>query len=286
MNNSGCEKDKKAGKIKYLLFAAGFSILIFTAICLWNKKADIKSNPASMMGTMVKKHLRHGTSEKQVPLKDVPEDFQAGDYEPNSKNDKHAVPDGTKTAYLSFDDGPSANNTPRILDILDNYKIKATFFLIGQHAQANKDLVEREWSSGDMVYNHTYDHNVDFIYKDPKNLVEDLNECDTILKSLLPGYDKKVCRFPGGSKNRPAVFKAAVAKAGYRYVDWNCLTRDAEVPNLSIDQQLGYIKQFSKNKKDLIVLMHDDSGETTTPDALPRIIDYLKSCGYAFKTIN
>jgi peptidoglycan/xylan/chitin deacetylase (PgdA/CDA1 family) len=137
-----------------------------------------------------------------------------------------------------------------------------------------------------MVGNHTYDHNVDFIYKDPKNLVGEFNEGDAVLKSIIQGYNRKLCRFPGGSKNRPAIFKKDVIKAGYKYVDWNCLTRDAEIPNISVNQQLSYIKLFSKNKNNLIVLMHDSDGRSTTADALPQIIDYLKSNDYTFKTLN
>ena len=73
-------------------------------------------------------------------------------------------PDGHKIAYLTFDDGPSANITPGILKILDNYNIKATFFIVGSMAIRYPDLVREEAADGQSIGNHTYSHNYKYIY--------------------------------------------------------------------------------------------------------------------------
>lgn len=279
MKSDNLSNQPKLLKWKFIVIIVVCLIPISLFVILHFNKKTINDKPSAPINSIISDQ-NAGSSPGQTAIKNTRSD--GGD----RKNTNVPKAGGPKIAYLTFDDGPSSSVTPRILDILDKYKIKATFFLIGQHAEANKDLVEREWSSGDMVGNHTFDHNVDFIYKDPKNLVGEFNEGDAVLKSIIQGYNRKLCRFPGGSKNRPAIFKKDVIKAGYKYVDWNCLTRDAEVPNISVNQQLSYIKLFSKNKNNLIVLMHDSDGRSTTADALPQIIDYLKSNDYTFKTLN
>lgn len=193
-----------------------------------------------------------------------------------------------KTAYLTFDDGPSYNVTPRILDILDKYNIKATFFVIGKQASANKDILIREQREGNAIGDHTFTHDYKYVYENPKNLVDDFRKCESILNPILgPSYKVKYVRFPGGSfgSNRKP-FRDAVLKAGYSFIDWNSLNGDAEGNNIAPDKLVGNLKQTSKGKKTLVILMHDAPTKQTTVQALPQIIDFLKSQGYIFKTLS
>jgi peptidoglycan/xylan/chitin deacetylase (PgdA/CDA1 family) len=194
--------------------------------------------------------------------------------------------DGKKVAYLTFDDGPSSNNTPKILDILKRYNIHATFFLIGQNAEKNAAIVKREVAEGNVVGNHTYSHNMKYIYSNPSIFISDLQRGDEVIKSILGNsYTLKLVRFPGGSFGaKLAPFRAAAKKAGYHYVDWNDLTGDAEHNNVPVSNLLSELERYTYEDH-VVILMHDAAAKATTVQALPEVIDYLKSKGYSFGTL-
>lgn len=193
--------------------------------------------------------------------------------------------DGTKIAYLTFDDGPSVN-TKKILNILNLNNIKASFFLIGKNAEQHRNLVRKEFADGEMVGNHTYSHQLSY-REDPEIFVNDINKCEKILKSILgPNYKSNFVRFPGGSFGPKLLpFKYAVTKAGYRFVDWNDEIGDADGYNLPVTTLLNTLKKYTFQKT-VVILMHDAGAKTTTVKALPKIIQYLKSKGYSFDTLH
>lgn len=191
----------------------------------------------------------------------------------------------TKVAYLTFDDGPSPDITPKILAALDKYNIKATFFVIGTSILKNKPLLKLEHDKGHVICNHTYSHNPDYLYTSADNFLSDIVKNENLLKSVLPGYKSKLIRFPGGSKYRPYAIKKAVLANGYHYADWDCLSRDAEGVT-DPKELLHNVKVSAGNKNNLIVLMHDSQGKSYTAEALPSIIEYLKSRGYVFRQLS
>jgi peptidoglycan/xylan/chitin deacetylase (PgdA/CDA1 family) len=191
---------------------------------------------------------------------------------------------GKKVAYLTFDDGPSLN-TKKILNILNKNNIKATFFLIGKNAEKHPDLVKDEFYCGEVIGNHTYSHQLN--YKEgTESFINDLNKCDEVLKSILgKSYNSKLIRFPGGSfgpKLEP--FRASVTSAGYRFIDWNDAIGDANGYNLPVKTLLSNLKKYT-TQNTVVILMHDAGAKTTTAEALPQIIEYLKSKGYSFDTL-
>lgn len=203
----------------------------------------------------------------------------------NKKNTQQSnKPNEQKIAYLTFDDGPSPDITPKILKILDKYKIKATFFLIGKSIINNESLVKLEYEKGHVIGNHTYGHDPHYLYESKDNFLKDIIKNENLLKSVLPGYNSKLIRFPGGSKYRPLEIKKAVKLKGYHYVDWNCLSRDAEGVT-SPSELIKNVKFFCRDQKNLIVLMHDSRGKSYSAEALPGIIEYLKSRGYVFRQL-
>lgn len=191
--------------------------------------------------------------------------------------------DGSKIAYLTFDDGPSGTNTPKILSILKNMNVKATFFVIGKMAEERPDLLKEEVADGHIIGNHTYSHSLDYNHSTPEAFMSDFKKGEAVITSIIGNHDKSLIRFPGGSFNRTAYQNAAHA-AGYRYVDWNCLTGDAEVALSPADRLLRRFNETFSNQKNLIVLMHDAPNKVTTPEVLPQIIELLKAKGYVFKT--
>lgn len=196
--------------------------------------------------------------------------------------------DGQKTAYITFDDGPSQEVTPKILDILDNYNVKATFFVIGYMADRNKDILLREWNDGQSIGNHSYSHNYKALYSSESSFINDISKCDDEIRSIIgSSYNNKILRFPGGSfgaKLQP--YRLEAVKAGYHYVDWNALNGDAEASNVSVDKLVQRLKETTTGKEHIVILMHDAPSKETTVQALPKIIDYLKQQGYIFKTLH
>lgn len=194
-------------------------------------------------------------------------------------------PDGKKTVYLTFDDGPS-KVTPEVLDILKKNNVHATFFVIGNLAEKRSDLILRESQEGHSIDNHTYSHIYKNIYISPYAFIQDVNKCNDTLKKILgANYKSRIIRFPGGSfGSKMAPYREAISKAGYSYIDWNSLNGDAESKILPPDKLVARLKQTAKGEH-LVVLMHDAAGKGTTPKALQQIIDYLKAGGYSFKTL-
>ncbi|PRR81169.1 hypothetical protein CLLU_32060 [Clostridium luticellarii] len=98
-------------------------------------------------------------------------------------------------------------------------------------------------------------------------------------------YDLKLIRFPGGSfGKRLEPFRGEAKENGYRYVDWNDLTGDAEHNAVHVVNLVSKVKQYA-NHDHLVVLMHDAPAKVTTVQALPQIIEYFKSQGYSFETL-
>ena len=196
--------------------------------------------------------------------------------------------DGHKIAYLTFDDGPSATTTFGILKTLDKYNIKATFFIIGNMAIRYPDLVRKEFADKQAIGNHSYSHNYKYIYSNTNIFISDINKCETILTSILGSkFTSKLVRFPGGSfgeKLKP--FRETLKLNGYNYIDWNDITGDADGQDIPVNKLLDNLKKYTKGKEHVVILMHDGSTKATTVQALPQVIEYLKSQKYSFKTLN
>lgn len=201
--------------------------------------------------------------------------------------------DGVKTAYLTFDDGPTTSVTTGILDILRRYDIKATFFVLGSLIDENPGVAYRIHSEGHLLANHSYRHNYSYLYENKENFMSEINETyDRIKKITGDKKYPKIFRFPGGSYESGTYgaakqeYKKALDAAGYRYCDWNCLSGDAEYKNPGVKTLLNRVKSSAKGKEDLIILMHDAVTKKINLEALPAIIDYLLEEGYVFETLD
>lgn len=194
---------------------------------------------------------------------------------------------GEKTVYLTFDDGPSSSITPQVLDILKKYDIKATFFVVGSYANKNQNVLKRIAEEGHVIGNHTYTHNYKYIYANVDNFMEEIKKSDSTIENILgKEYVSKIVRFPGGSFGKKYdPFKAELSSEGYKYIDWNALNGDAEGHNISPEKLIQKAKNTTNGKDHVVLLMHDAGTKKTTVQALPKIIDYLISKGYKFKTL-
>ena len=185
----------------------------------------------------------------------------------------------TKRIALTFDDGPSAGYTAEILDILREYDVKATFFVIGKNVEAHPDLLRRTVAEGHEIGNHTYSHpHLKTI--DEARLSEEVARSATLLQEVA-GIRTSLFRPPEGIIT-PAV-TAAAEKGGYRTVLWSIDTMDwALNPAPKIVQT---IKREASDGD--IVLFHDwVAGKSPTPAALRQIIPWLKAEGFVFVKVS
>ncbi len=183
---------------------------------------------------------------------------------------------GIRRVYLTFDDGPSAN-TDRILDILNQYGVKATFFVVAKDGYT--DQYRRIVEDGHTLAMHSYSHKYSEIYASLDAYKEDLTKLHDFLYELT-GEDCNIVRFPGGSSNTISHVDMwelieYLNKTDMVYYDWNVSSGDASGGRKSIDQikknVLDNIDQFSN----AVVLFHDASGKDSTVDALPAIIEEI-----------
>jgi peptidoglycan-N-acetylglucosamine deacetylase len=210
--------------------------------------------------------------------------------EETSKNPVEEVFDGEKErkdgkfadkkVYLTFDDGPSIY-TDEILDILAEYNVKATFFVVGKTDDESKELYKRIVDEGHTLGMHSYSHKYSKIY----NSLEDFDKDFTKLWKLLydtTGYKPSVYRFPGGSdnmvnKNGMEDFIRYLNEAEMVYFDWNVLNGDATGVTYTKDQLIENVIDGVAIKDNSIVLLHDSQTKKTTVDSLPGLLDELIS---------
>lgn len=205
--------------------------------------------------------------------------------------------DGKKIVFLTFDDGTSKTNTPKVLDTLKKEDVKATFFLTGQNiengGQEAKDLVKREFDEGHAIGNHSYTHDVKKLYPgrtlDMEAFKEDFDKNDKLLQDILGKYfSTRVIRCPGGYMSWKGMepLDKYLDENNMVSIDWTSLNADAEGKRKNSQELLDYAIKTSKGKEMVVLLMHDTYGKEETAKALPDIIKYFKDNGYEFKTLS
>ena len=188
-----------------------------------------------------------------------------------------------KIAYLTFDDGPYEATSMRFLDVLDQYDVLATFFLLGKSSDLHKEIIKREFYSGHTVANHTFSHQIrNGIYRSVDAFIEDVVKNRDYIQELI-GYTTNILRFPGGSPTAGNLKDGIVARLqelGYGYVDWDAEDGDGKLINLSKDEYVENLFNTVHDQKLMVVLLHDYCEGTL--EALPEIIMGLKERGYIF----
>lgn len=197
--------------------------------------------------------------------------------------------EGDKVIYLTFDDGPSTKVTPQILDILQQYNVKATFFIIGKNAEEHPDIVKRIADEGHSIASHSYSHDYSTVYANTDSFKEELHKAKETLINIVgeEGYTD-IFRFPGGAfREERAEFKQVLIEENIPFVNWNCLTGDAETRSPVPADLLAKAKKTasSAGSDSLVMLMHDAGAKQATADALPGLIEYFQSEGYRFDSI-
>lgn len=196
----------------------------------------------------------------------------------------------SKICYLTFDDGPS-DRTPEILDVLERYEVKATFFVVGS---AKLQYLPRIAEKGHAIGLHANSHDYSKIYKSTTAYFNDLNLLSDKVYDKI-GVHPKILRFPGGGSNKVSIkhnkgimtrLTSQVQIKGYAYFDWNVDSTDASGKDIPKEKIVSSVLSAAEKKNSICVLMHDTTSKHTTVEALPEIIVGLQKMGYTFKALD
>ncbi len=186
-----------------------------------------------------------------------------------------------KQIALTFDDGPCKRYTPEILEILDEYGIKATFFVIGKNAEAHPEIILDEFNSGHEIGNHTYSH-PNLRSLSTKRISDEITKTQELL-ARITGKSPTLFRPPGGYLSNDIV--DCINQSNCRPVLWSWRQDTMDWNNTPSDTIVSNI--ISNLKDGDIILFHDfHSGKSPTPDALRKLIPILISEGYEFVTVS
>ncbi len=231
-------------------------------------------------------NVSHGTGNQTIKLVVTADDGNwdayldcltisaAGSAGSSSSGSSSINPNG-KMIALTFDDGPSSTTT-QVLDILDKYDVKATFFLIGQNINSStQSILQRQNASGHELANHSYTHS-DMTTMSWSAIQNEINQTNNLIKQYT-GQTPKFFRPPYISVN--STMYSAIDMAfiqGSMHNDWDGSSSSSQIANSVI----------SSAKDGQIILLHDFNGNSATVQALPTIIENLKNQGYQFVTLS
>lgn len=185
-----------------------------------------------------------------------------------------------RAVYLTFDDGPIPEATPWVIDVLDRYDVKATFFVVGDNVRKYPDIFHEVIARGHQVGNHTFHHISGHIHGD-YHFKQDVEECQEIMvNNGHDGAPKPLFRPPHGWM-KPNQYRYVADR--YRVVMWDLVTRDYSKCLTSADV-VANIRRYARPGS--IITFHDSlKSIDKLRTALPAAIEWLKAQGYAFKTL-
>jgi peptidoglycan-N-acetylglucosamine deacetylase len=184
---------------------------------------------------------------------------------------------GARCVALTFDDGPDPVYTPRLLDLLREKDVKATFFVIGKRADQYPEIVRRAWVEGHLIGNHTWSHYPLFCFLLPSRLRAEIERgTESVRRSC--GFPPRLFRSPVGLRH--PLLAPYLEKAGLEYISWSIRTLDTFTGDSSVLARRILNKAASGD----IILLHDHlpRGTHAMLEALPRVIDELRGRGFEF----
>ena len=244
------------------------------------QELEIQKSAASNILTRYEEEKRRADADAEADIWEEP----SGGTTPQARK-----PDGRRVCYLTFDDGPS-DKTLEILDILDKYRVKATFFVIESE---NIEYVKKIYAAGHTIGLHTASHDYSVIYSGEDMFYKDITRLSDKIYELI-GVRPTFLRFPGGSSNtisrnycRGVMTRLVktVGGRGYSYFDWNISSGDAECPPPSYTYIRNKVLASAADKNSACILMHDSNDKATTVQALPEIIEGMMRMGYSIEPL-
>ena len=176
-----------------------------------------------------------------------------------------------KVVYLTFDDGPNAEQTPRVLDVLKRNNAQATFFCIGSRIAGNEQILKRIIDEGHTIGNHSFSHTNSFPLFSRRRMIADIEQCQKVIESAI-GTAPTLFRPPFGVTN-PTIGKA-VKTLNLKTIGWTIRTYDS---NRGSDAKIA--RRISRQlRPGAIILLHDRLPQSA--ERLQMVIDTVKGSGY------
>lgn len=192
-----------------------------------------------------------------------------------------------KVAYITIDDGPDPNNTPAILKVLEEFDIKATFFVLGVFAEKHPELIQQIYEAGHAIGNHTYNHRYNETYASDKSFWDSVKKTEDIVYDII-GERINLIREPGGRFMTDPKKQEMVRGQGYGLIHWNVDSYDSRSPIPDADTIFSNVKRQTEKEKlwpAMVILIHEGGDRGSTVDALPRILQHLSDEGFVFKSL-
>lgn len=185
---------------------------------------------------------------------------------------------GRSCLSLTFDDGPTSLRTQEVLDILRDFNVQATFFVIGKQAEQHPEVLRRAVADGHMIGNHTYSHPSLFCFLLPRRLRREIEQGQEAIEKVS-GYKPQYFRSPVGLRH--PLLNLYLKQAKLEYVSWQIRSFDtlAKRPDAVLKRILRRVSPGD------IVLLHDNAAAAVTLEILPELIRELKRRGFEFVTV-
>lgn len=263
----------------FILFPTILSVYLYQKLC--DLRVEVSSNQQELL------ELR--ASVKQIPEGTYAEGTDSPEDVPDVAEwvlqaDVMAEEEGVKqqNIYLTFDDGPGSY-TNEILDILKQYQVKATFFVVGKEDKESLKIYRRIVKEGHTLGMHSYSHKYDEIYSSLEAFSKDFMKIRLLLYETT-GVMPMFYRFPGGSSNKVSklpmeVFIQFLNEQGITYCDWNAANGDALGTLLTAEKLKENVMESVSGRTNAVVLMHDAPAYHSTVEALPGILEELQEKG-------
>lgn len=282
---------KRVERLKKIIVTVVLAaILIPTAVSIFlgirlaitvNRLEAAKAEQAQMQDRLDELEAELDSLKESIALQ-AREDAKEDDTVLESENSGQDVmtQDGIKRVYLTFDDGPSAN-TAAILDLLAEYQVKATFFVVGDTSEEGKQLYQRIVSEGHSIGIHSYSHKYGEIYASEEAFFEDFYLLSDYLYDVT-GVRPDICRLPGGSSNTVSHIDMSnvvneLNAQGISCYDWNISGGDADGHDLTAEEIAENVLTGVDRFQTSIVLLHDGKDKSVTVEALRMILEKLST---------
>lgn len=201
-----------------------------------------------------------------------------------------------KLVFFTFDDGPNDVTTPKVLDILKDKGVPATFFILGSQVSQAPEVLKRQVAEGHKIALHSMTHDYKKLYPgrsaNPERVAQEFDGTMQAVRDVLgEDFTTTAWRYPGGHmswKNMDAA-DAVLDERGATWLDWNALNGDAEPKSRRPTAASGMLSMatepISNGYKVVVLLAHDSLGKDLTVESLPQIIDAYEAAGYTFGTL-
>lgn len=265
----------------WMLLPVGLSIVLFVRLGALNGQlAETQGYLRRVEETMARQEQDAGEEPEtaQLDRKEVIVTAPVAGADGQDKDVTAVEPEAAHKVYLTFDDGPS-KYTEEILDILDEYNVKATFFVLGKENEHSIEMIREIAERGHTLGMHSYSHKYADVYRSVDDFSADFYRIYAYILENT-GIQSTCYRFPGGSSNTVSdldmhVFADFLAEQEIEYYDWNLSSGDGGSVLLDVDTLVRNSTQDIEKHETSIILMHDAASRPTTVEALPQIIENI-----------